>query len=180
MKIVVFTGYKQSGKSECAKALIEMGYVRMSFADPLKTMLSTLGVEDEYLYGDKKEEEEVPWLGVTGRKLMQTLGTQWGRKLIKQDLWVKAMEHRIVEIEKEYPDIQIVIDDGRFNDEIMMTRFFGATIIRVTRPEKRIVQRIKRKWFSHESERLPSYYDFEIVNDGTIKQLRDQLRLVIQ
>jgi len=169
MKIIAFSGYKQSGKSECAKCLIEHGYRRMSFADTLKEMLLLMGIERECLYGSRKEEV-IPWLGVTGRHCMQTIGTEWGRELINDDVWVKVMERRL----KETPNsIAVVFDDCRFENEVQLIRSLGGVIVRVTRPVSFWTKlwRFLTRYVRHKSEQLPAY-DREITNDGTIEDLR--------
>ena len=52
----------------------------------------------------------------TIRRAMQTLGTEWGRNLIGQDIWVNALERRI----KSTGASVILIPDVRFDSEAEM------------------------------------------------------------
>jgi adenylate kinase family enzyme len=104
--LIGITGLAGSGKSEVARVLMEeFGFTRVKFADPLKnmlrTMLSDIGhtAEDveRYLEGDLKESV-VDGIGVTARRLMITLGTEWGRDQIAPDLWVTLWAARVAAI----------------------------------------------------------------------------------
>ncbi len=57
MKIFALSGYKQSGKDTCANHLISKGFIRVSFADPLKDMVSkTYNIPRNYLDDPKYKE----------------------------------------------------------------------------------------------------------------------------
>jgi hypothetical protein len=59
--------------------------------------------------------------------MLQLLGTEFGRNLITNDIWVRVLEAKIE------PDDQIVIDDIRFPNEAEMIKGKGGKIVRVTR-----------------------------------------------
>ena len=77
-----------------------------SFASPIKSMVAMLldffglgsimnaPTLEPYLEGDKKEEM-IESIGASPRKLLQTLGTDWGRDIIDENLWLNSMRHRI-------------------------------------------------------------------------------------
>ena len=54
--IIGLSGLKGSGKTTAANFLVEEGFVKMSFAQPIKRMLVCIGLSPGDLYGDKKEE----------------------------------------------------------------------------------------------------------------------------
>jgi hypothetical protein len=92
MRIIGMAAPKFGGKDTAADYLIKCMPWRkkVSFADPIKTMLQIgLDLSEAQLWGDLKEEVD-PRYGVTPRYLMQTLGTEWGRDMVKNDLWVQA------------------------------------------------------------------------------------------
>tara|TARA_B100001093_G_scaffold515731_1_gene592758 strand:+ start:1035 stop:1511 length:477 start_codon:yes stop_codon:yes gene_type:complete len=128
-RLIALTGAKGVGKSTYGKFLAGENGVVLSFATPIKHMLRCL-VDDKYVFGDKKDEET--YLGVTGRHLLQTLGTEWGRQLIDRDIWVKAMRHTLTDaMFEEYSPV--VIDDLRFENEAKMVRDLNGEIWRIDR-----------------------------------------------
>ena len=128
-RLIALCGYKGVGKSTYAKFLAGENGVVLSFATPIKHMLRTL-VAHEYVFGSKKNE--MTHLGVTGRVLLQTLGTEWGRETIDQDIWVKAMKHILTDtmFDEYHP---VVIDDLRFENEAKMVRELGGEIWEIDR-----------------------------------------------
>lgn len=128
-RLIALTGAKGVGKSTYAEFLAGENGTVLSFATPIKRMLQAL-VGKEYVFGSKKNEET--HLGVTGRVLLQTLGTEWGREMIDQDIWVKAMRHILTDaMFEEYRPI--VIDDLRFENEAKMIRELNGEIWHVER-----------------------------------------------
>lgn len=128
-RLIALCGYKGVGKSTYAKFLAGENGVVLSFATPIKHMLKVL-VGHEYVFGSKKNE--MTHLGVTGRVLLQTLGTEWGREIIDQDIWVKAMKHVLTDamFDEYHP---IVIDDLRFENEAKMVRELGGEVWEIDR-----------------------------------------------
>lgn len=125
-KIIGITGPARIGKDTAAhfiKGKMPI-YQLASFADPIKEMLRVgLGISSSQLYGDHKEDID-PRYGVSTRYLMQTLGTEWGRNLIGQDIWVNAMLEHI----NQSNDGHFIIPDVRFESEAVMIRDSGILI----------------------------------------------------
>lgn len=131
---VVFFGRAGSGKTlgaQIAKRLIDeehQGLVfNYSFAKPLKEMIGALPFVNNYeLAHDRQYKTQViPEIGTTPRRIMQTLGTEWGREIIHPDIWTIAastwMEairdaEELVDTGNERP--LFIIDDGRFDNEM--------------------------------------------------------------
>lgn len=115
--IIGLTGKAGSGKSTIAEYLEKRhGYVRLSLTEPLKNMLRALGLSDNMLYGEDKEVTSELLCGKSARHAMQTLGTEWGRNLIGEDIWINCLERKIgflIGIGKD----KFVIDDVRFLNE---------------------------------------------------------------
>jgi hypothetical protein len=133
-RLVGFTGYPYHGKTTSANALIKVyGYERMSFAAPIKRMLSTLaGVTDAHLYGDKKEEPIQELGGRTSRYLMEALGTRWGREMVDDMLWAKQALVLAAQAMREGK--YVVFDDVRFHNEVMAIHSLKGVVFRVKRP----------------------------------------------
>ncbi|WP_367154669.1 hypothetical protein [Methylomonas sp. HYX-M1] len=134
--IIGFTGRKQSGKSTAASALLSLGYRRHSFADPLRAMvdvlLSALGLTAAEIAACHASKEEVIYpIGVSMRHLLQTLGTDWGRRLINPDLWVMCEQARLEQLSA---DAHRVYDDVRFENEAALIRAHGGMIVHIQRP----------------------------------------------
>lgn len=124
-KVIGIAGPAQCGKDTAANHIINTTnqYVKASFAGPLKEMLAIgLNLTHSQLYGDDKETVDVRY-GCTARHMMQTLGTEWGRDLIAQDIWVNAMRERV----KSAP-YSLIIPDVRFESEADFIREHGLLI----------------------------------------------------
>lgn len=130
-KIIALTGAKTVGKTTIAKSLNKWDAINseiMSFASPIKDMLIAMGVPEDAIYGNKKQTT-IKELGFSGRELMQSLGTEWGRDMISQDIWVLALHKKILASDSE----TIIIDDCRFENEAEWVRNQGGIIIKLIR-----------------------------------------------
>lgn len=133
-RIVGLAGPKGVGKSTLANQLVFEYYqegldsmVRvMSFATPLKEMLGCI-VHEDYIKHDK--ERIIPHLGVSARHCLQTLGTEWGRNTISNDIWVNLARHRIEESDHKI----FIIDDVRFDNEAKMILDLGGEVWNLSR-----------------------------------------------
>lgn len=123
MIIIGITGKSGHGKDTAANLLVARhGYTRLAYADALRDMLELgLGIEPRWLTTDKNQT--IPWLGVSGRHLMQTLGTEWGRNQVTADLWRRVLQQRIERLAGETD--RIVISDVRFQNEADWVRSVG-------------------------------------------------------
>lgn len=130
MLLIGIAGPAQSGKSTLSgefRRLVEFRGLRFNeqpFAAPLKRMLSSIGVD----VSDLSKNVPVPFLdGVTPRRLMQTLGTEWGRS-IQEDFWLRVWRNELDEAAAV-----TVVPDVRFDNEAGLIRELGGTIIHITR-----------------------------------------------
>jgi hypothetical protein len=131
-KIIGLIGVAGSGKTLVAKHLVERhGFVRQRFAGPLKEMIKVgLGLTDQQLDGNGKNDP-IPWAGgATARHMMQTLGTDWGRRMVHTDIWINRWRHLVAAESSEL----IVVDDVRFPNEAAALRDVGGQLWRVYRP----------------------------------------------
>ena len=127
-KLIAITGPKGAGKSTIADHLVEnYGYTRVPFAKPIKEMCKALRLSEDQIWGDSKYDK-IPWLGnQTPRHIMQTLGTEWGRELIHQDIWLNLFEENCKPYDK------VVCDDCRFPNEFARVVEMGAYTITIQR-----------------------------------------------
>jgi hypothetical protein len=130
-----------SGKTTVADELVSAyGFRRVRFAEPLKRMTRALivaaGIDaqtaERMVDGDLKEAKIIALGGRTPRYLMQTLGTEWGRELVADRLWVNvAMAAARAHRDNGYP---VVIDDMRFPNEWTALVGAGGSPVKVVRP----------------------------------------------
>ena len=158
--IIGIAGKARSGKDTVANfiQLALGGIERYSFATPLKEMLWA-GLK----LADKDPATEALY-GVTYRHLAQTLGTEWGRKLVGEDLWIQIAKKRVLGKE-------VVITDIRMDNEADFVRKYGF-IINITRPDED--REVPVDVAGHSTERgiiTDDDLDFFINNDSTIENL---------
>lgn len=124
-------GVAGAGKSALARVLArDYGYAVVKFADPLKDMLRVLGLGVAELEGDKKAAPSELLCGKSPRWAMQSLGTEWGRQMLGESLWVDAWRRRV---EAMPAGAKIVVDDCRFPNELEAARSLGFVPVRIWR-----------------------------------------------
>lgn len=172
MKIIGITGQKRAGKDTIAKLLNKKyHYATYHFAAPIKSMIGSLLEyidSRDILYQDDMKENPISPIDVSVRQLAQTLGTEWGRTQISQDLWIKVLEFN-----SQWEDA-IVIPDVRFENEAQWIKSKNGIIISVRR-ESNIVD-------THASELGidAQYIDYHVTNNGSIDELYDQVNAIMK
>lgn len=162
--IIGLHGRKRAGKDTLANLICaHLGYSRIAFAEPITQMLETLPIPQMY-----KEDKNVviPWLGKTYTELCQTLGTEWGRNMVKNNLWISLAGQKAA-VEKTRASCNgVVFSDVRYEDEAMFIKETGGIIVFVEGSRGRVVN-------AHSSEiSLPeSYRDYTVDNSGTLDDL---------
>ncbi len=178
-KVVGLIGRRRSGKDTAAFALMQAGYTGLKFAGALKAMLDTyleyVGVSPDVraflIEGAQKELPLAHLQGKSTRFAMQTLGTEWGRDLIGENLWVDAAIARAKQFEK------VVFTDVRFPNEVAALQGIGATIIKIERPDNDCSGEVDAHVSEAAVDKLP--YNFKIVNDSTVQKLHDAIKAVV-
>ena len=141
--LIGVVGFMGSGKSTVGDFLINNhGFVQDGFAKALKDAAAGMfGWDREMLEGAtpearfKREQRDRFWSekldtpDFTPRYALQILGTESGRKVFGDSIWVAGVEKRWLDAEK--PDT--VITDCRFPNEIELIRDLGGCVVRVTR-----------------------------------------------
>ena len=165
--IIGLCGAAGAGKDTVAEALAAGGYGRIAFADPLYEAVSAItGLTVEQLHDRSRKENALGWISCSPRRLLQTLGTDWGRNMIHEEIWVMATMQRA-----DAAGGDICITDVRFPNEAAAIKARGGVVWRVVRPG---FNPLDGAAAGHESERgVPQeYIDDEIVNSGSIADLR--------
>lgn len=155
MKHIGLIGLAGSGKDTAAEALGEFGYWKAAFANHLKQLAYEFG------WDGKKDER--------GRALLQDLGM--AARKYNPRFWIEQLTWPIKSRAHNLPQ---VFTDVRFQNEADYVRSIGGIIVRIVRPG--IISG------NHESELKQSEIpaDIEIVNDGTIEDLHNKIRAIIQ
>jgi hypothetical protein len=168
---VALTGSIGSGKSTVAEHLIlRWGFQRVRFAHPLKEMISTLlrtqGCTDAYIKrcieGDLKTKPVPELAGRTPRYVMQTLGTEWGRDTIHNELWSTAW---MGAAEQALKKGHVVAEDCRFINEFDTVKAMGGLVWRISRDG------FKGDGHVSETEQNTFDVDSNFLNDSTPRAL---------
>lgn len=178
------TGYARSGKDSVGEYLVKAhGFRRIAFADKMREAALALNPiigmtapsrehpEGRYLrlatlvdcmgWEKAKSLTEV-------RRTLQRLGTEVGRNLLGEDLWVNAALDDIA------PDEDVVVTDVRFPNEGLAIERLGGVIIRVERPGINAAN-------AHSSEVAMSDYlvPYVLANAGTLIDLADGVDTIL-
>lgn len=187
MQIVGLSGYARSGKDTAAEGLSSLGFIRIAFADKLRDFLYEFNPIVEY--SDPFQElsfnrhveqkrvrqviDEFGWDGYKEtkwaddiRKQLQVLGTECGRKIVSDTIWVDALLDNL-----PYPDGKYVVTDVRFPNEADGIRARGGKIYRVEREGIGPAN-------NHFSEVALDGYEFDgfIHNDGPVAEFKHSVR----
>lgn len=168
-KLIGLHGPARSGKDTVGQMLKDsFGVSTVFFAEPLKESARVmLGLTDSQLYGDEKEDV-LEWLGKSPRQILQTLGTNWGREMVNQDIWLILARRKIEALYEQGKSV--VLTDVRFENEADLVRELGGTMWHIHRPDRRQVAR-------HSSEAGIEFCwdmgDIRIDNIGSLEDLSE-------
>ena len=142
---------------------------------------------------------EIEKVEMTPRLMLQLLGTECGRNIIHPDIWVNSLmaeyksklssNNPVDDLDWEprfiYPNW--IITDTRFPNELEAVKKREGITIRVNRNfEGKWID--KQEWDLHTKGIVPhesetaldnSTFDYEILNDGTISELIDKIRIIL-
>ena len=161
IRVIGVVGFIGSGKGTVADFLVKHhGFVKDSLAASLKDSVSCMfGWPRDLLEGDTKESrdfrekvdefwsEKLKRPGFTPRLALQLMGTEAGRDVFGQDMWIASLEKRI--IARGEPT---VVADVRFPNEIDWIHSIGGKVIMVQRGDN-------PHW----------YHDAVVLNTGGLK-----------
>ena len=172
MKLIGFTGVAGSGKDTAADYLWERyGFLKMSFADPLKRAASQIfGIKLELLYDRDKKEEVIDFWKMSPRQILQVLGTEAVKPHFGADIWIKRF---LLSYSVVCKTDDVAIPDVRFNLEAEALRGMGGTVVHIVRPGAGLTGAAAQ----HASEAgvIVAPEDYVIHNDGTVEDLYEKL-----
>jgi hypothetical protein len=194
-KLIAFTATAQSGKDTATDYLVKHhGFTRVAFADTLKEMayalnpivitrsgyygqpISSYGggnlwcnegdrlktIVDVYGWEDAKRIKEV-------RELLQRLGTEAGREILGENIWVETAMKKAAKFDK------VAISDCRFSNEVQAVRDAGGIVVKIERPGFEPIN-------SHISDTgiKDLQADYLIRNTGTVEDLHRDIEELLQ
>ena len=163
--IIGLCGAAGAGKDTVAMRLVEShGFTKLAFADPIYDAVSAItGVSVDQLKDRSRKENCLGWISCSPRRLLQSLGTEWGRDMIHPEIWIMSLMNRIDGTR------DVVITDVRFNNEAEAILARGGEVWRV---EGR-ASRLDAESSGHSSEAgvADKYVSARISNAGAISDL---------
>lgn len=190
-KLIAIMGQAGSGKDTAAQVICDLvrGAETIAFADPLKKFCKlAFDFSDEQLWGPSEarnapdprytREDGEP---LTPRYALQTLGTEWGRHCYP-DVWVDCGIRTAASVIQLGCPL-VLITDCRFTNEAKIVKAQGGLVWRIERPE--LSQGLDAAAQAHssetqqQSEEMDALVDLTIVNDGTLDDLREALRVAL-
>jgi dephospho-CoA kinase len=175
---IALTGKLRAGKDVCSNHLyIKYGFNRIAFGEALK----------------KEAHAVFPWISQSSKP--RALYQQFGQLMreIDPDVWVKHAERAVkgaidFRVNTGAERVGIVLTDVRQANEVAWCRENGFTLIRVTAPDEvRIARAIEAgddftmHDLAHETELAIDGFavDYEIVNDGSVDDLKAQVDAIV-
>lgn len=198
--IVGLLGFIGSGKGTVGDILEQKGFVKDSFAKPLKDACSVMfGWPRELLEGDTevsrkwREEPDSYWSEKFGRQFtpreaLQLMGTEAGRNVFHKDIWVISLLNRA-------KGKDVVVTDVRFQNEIGYIQDNGGIVIRVKRgedpdwyPHLELLhgetERVKFMQYEHvhksEWDWVGCEFNYTITNNTSLQALGKEVERVLQ
>lgn len=172
-KLIGCVGYAGAGKDSFADQMVkEFGYVKLGFADKLYELALKLNPIIWKLPFPQRLKTIVDKKGWTKakripgvRKYLQWLGTEVGREVFGEDIWINTLKPKIESLLQNGKSV--IITNVRFENEAQYIEELGGSIVLVTRPGVGPVN-------GHRSDKGEAfdYAIFRVENNGTEEDLR--------
>lgn len=176
--VIALTGFSRVGKDSIAQEFVDNnGFERHGFADALKEMLynfnPVLSTSDAIEAGFVNDRivhvqdyiDTYGWENSKNfsciREGLQILGSEAGRDVLGENIWVDTLFKRPT-------GARIIIPDCRYLNEAQAVRERGGIVIRVNRNGVNPVN-------SHASDKIDFDADYEVNNNGTVKEVYLQI-----
>lgn len=167
------------GKDTVAEMIRDFtGFEIYGLADPIYAMVKAgFGIDGKDIDHNSREAKNatIPWLSenrpVSLRSLLETLGTEWGREMICNDIWLKVAEQFIARAGKG-----VIIKDIRFPNESDWLNHIGGRLIYIVRPDYFGADATA----SHASNKPLTgvKIDIPLINDCSLNQLRSRVESI--
>jgi hypothetical protein len=172
-RLIGLTGLPRSGKDSVAAVLsVNHDFAQMAFATPLKdALIVLLGLNRAHFADHALKEEPIDWIGKSPRELMQTLGTEWGRGLVREDIWIRHAQRRLDNYRRF--SASVVVTDVRYPNEADWLRKNGGELWHLLR---RQAENVVNLHSSNIPLAIAPGADSVIANDEGLAQLEDRVR----
>ena len=178
MLIGIYSPAPGCGKTTVARYLEQRGFKIKSFATPIKDMIRMFLMHLGYSREDAIDAISTKTDTVKGidppisvRDLLRTLGTEWGRDNVHNDVWLKCWRAGYDEsMFYGYP--HIVVDDLRFPNEAQLITDLGGQLWELRRAD---VEDIHQSTHRSDGSLIDHNFDKTIYNNGSIEDLHAQI-----
>lgn len=174
--IIGISGKKRAGKNLVTEIFKEVlgeankSYLHLAFGDSVKKACSVaLGFEEDYFFNECVKDEVfefVDGVKMSGRKIMQVLGTEAARDNFNDSIWLTSVSNKIKRSSVEI----ILISDLRFKNEFEFIKSNNGFCIRVEREGL-----ISEDNHISEIDLDDAKFDFHIYNPK-IQEFKDSIR----
>lgn len=164
--LIGITGKKGSGKDTFA-SFFPSNFKRLAFADAIK-----IHIETEYGIAEPLDKEsvieskdgflEVPYPGITYRKLCQDIGRYF--RGIDPDHWVNILKYKV--------HGNVIITDVRFDNEAHFIKRMHGNIIHIVRDGLQYDSDVSERGINAD------LVNYKVINNGTIQDLKEKYNLI--
>lgn len=184
--VIGIMGRKRAGKNEFADALVRSSSSEsvhvFAFADAIRDIMYAVDpiigisdgefiryatVVDEHGYEAAKEYPEF-------RQFAQRLGTEGGRAVFGENVWVDLVMRKVAELPD---DALVLIPDVRFPNEYDAIKGTGGYVVRVDRPS---LVEDEHDAHASETEWLGLEPDTVVRNEGALSDLRLKAHVLLE
>jgi len=178
-RIIAFSGAQGAGKTTAAEFIRDKyGYKIRAFADPIYEILVEMDPILNWGGGFSKlsqflrdglSMDDIKRRYPEVRRLLQHIGTEWGRAIHGPDCWVEYMMRSRSRLE------YTVIPDIRFENEWLFVKNGGGIMIHIKKPGAVVVNP------EHASEQFDTMKvaDYVIENSGTVEEFQTKLQELV-
>lgn len=138
--VLMLSGKQGAGKTTLSNLLqtncgvqgFKIGRI-YKFADPIYAFHNSI-LDQLMTYG-------IQPVGPKDGRLLQLLGTEWGRHVLGEDVWIRIMKNRLEKADRQISNTLFIIDDCRFQNEFdafpdaLRIRLFASERIRKERTQ---------------------------------------------
>lgn len=180
-KIIALAGFAQSGKDTVGKMLVNKGYNRLAFADAVRDATYAFNpIVDFKVEGNcfrfvrlQEMVDEIGWERAKTectevRESLQKMGTEVGREIFGKDCWTNIIKRKL----EDFPELDFVITDTRFPNELELIREKSGVSVRVLNNRVTSVN-------NHVSDAYLEGVQLELNNHGSLEELEENVNKLL-